>query len=134
MERNARLLVSSEDDLGLIVSAVDYARVELGFVLQLAVREKLMAPPDFSDEVYSVGFVWNQPYLSFDPEQISAPYAYYIHFEHAGVERARELYKALGDNLGELPGPRFLRRCFGRHGTKHFTDIMSRLTEDPSAG
>lgn len=91
------------------------------------------APLDFSDEVYSVGFVWNQPYLSFDHERISAPYANYIHFEHAGVERARELNKALCDNVGEPPGPRALRRCFGRNGAEHFTDMMSRLKGHPSA-
>ena len=126
------LLVTSEDDLGLIVSAVEYDCDDLGFELHFAVQEKLFALSDFKDEEYSVSFGWNQPYLSFNHDQISAPYAYYVHFGHAGVERARELNKALGDNLDERPGPRLFRRCFGSHGAEWFANTMSRLS-DPSA-
>ena len=128
------LLVTSENDLGLIVSAVDYSHDDLGFVLHFAIQEKLFAPSHFNDHEYSIGFGWNQPYLSFHPESISAPYGYYLHFDHAGVERARKLNKAMGDTLGELPAPRLLRRCFGRRGPEYFREMMSRLKEHPSAG
>jgi hypothetical protein len=125
------LLVSSENDLGLIVSAVEYAHDELGFVLHFAVADKLFAPSDFDDEEYSVGFGWNQPYLSFDQDHISAPYAYYLHFEHAGVERARELSEVLRDNkdLEKIFGPRSLRRCFGPDGEEYVAEMMFRYKE-----
>jgi hypothetical protein len=128
------LLVTSEDDLGLIVSAVEYEHDDLGFVLKFAIREKLFALSDFDDEEYSVGFGWNQPYLFFDQNGISAPYAYYLHFEHAGVERARELYRAFADIVGDLPSPRSLRRCFGPDGAEYYAEMMSRLKEHPDAG
>jgi hypothetical protein len=52
------LLVTSEDDLALIVSAVEYAHDDRRFVLECAVREKLFALSDFDDEDYSAGVGW----------------------------------------------------------------------------
>jgi hypothetical protein len=66
------LLVSSEDDLGLIVAAVDYAHDDLGFVLHFAVKEKLFAPSDFNGDEYSVGFGWNQREFSVSVHDFAA--------------------------------------------------------------
>jgi hypothetical protein len=67
------------------------------------------------------------PYLYFDKNGISVPYAYYVHFDHAGVERARELNQAFAGTRGDLPSPRSLRQCFGPDGAEYCAEIMSRL-------
>jgi hypothetical protein len=70
-------------------------------------------------------FGWNQPYLSIGRDGISAPYAYYLHFGHEGVERARELHRALPDGLREMMGPRVLRNCFDRNGQEYLADMLA---------
>ena len=122
---NLGLLVTSEDDLGLVVSAIDYAHDDSGFAVRLAVIERIVTPPDFEEEEYVVACGWNQPYLSVTPDGISAPYAFYLHFEDAGVERARELNKHFCEIAGGLPGPRMLRSCFGSDGLEYFTRMKS---------
>jgi hypothetical protein len=128
------LLVDSEDTLGLIVSTIEYSHDDLGFVLSLEVREKLVAPSDFDYEECRISFGWNQPYLSIGGDGISAPYAYYLHFGHEGVERAREFHRAMPDELREIMGPRVMRGFFDPHGTQHLADMMEAFKKHSQGG
>jgi hypothetical protein len=122
---NLGFMVTSEDDLGLVVSAIDYTHDDFGFAVRLAVIEKIVAPPDFEGHEYEVACGWNQPYLSVNPDGISAPYSFYLPFGNAGVERARELNRYLREKFGGLSRPRMLRSCFGPRGPEYLARMKS---------
>lgn len=87
-------LLVIKPDLGLIVSVLSSTHDNMGFLLRLAVQEKLIAPPDFDLAELDVGCGWNQPYVSFNETRLSAPYSFYLHFGSAGVARAHKLGKS----------------------------------------
>jgi hypothetical protein len=99
--------------LGLIVSLRQVETDERGFRIVLEVVEAMVAPPDFErQKPITLACVWNQPYLSFNVHDISAPYSFYLHFGSAGVQRAREMMVTLaGDTNNPFVLGR-LRSCF----------------------
>lgn len=115
MRTPALLVIKPE--LGLIVSVLDSKHDRNGFTLRMAVREELVVFSDFQDTEINVGLGWNQPYASFDRDQISAPYSFFMHFGAEGVKGAREVVKTFVREQAEtlevsdFPFNR-LRRCF----------------------
>ncbi len=69
--------------------------------------------------------MWNQPYIYFDEESLSAPYSFYLHFGNDGVERALKVHTHLKAKSSEPFNPRVLRGCFGRRGPENTTDMLS---------
>lgn len=96
-ETPAFLLV--KPDLGWTVSVLDVSHDARGFRLSLAAGEKLMSPTDYNPDPIVLACGWNQPYLSFDRDVISAPYCFTLYFSAEGVARVIEYAKSVP--LGE---------------------------------
>jgi hypothetical protein len=122
-------LLIIKPDVLLIVSATSYESTESGFTVRLATIEKLEAPSDL-ELPNEVGCGWNQPYMSFSTDVISAPYSFSLYFGAEGVARAREVHQILskerGASDGGLVGVGSLRACFGDRGAKYAADFKQR--------
>ena len=109
----------------------------MGFGLVLDVEECLSASEDErAQPTFTVGCVWNQPYMEFDERGVHAPYSFYLHFGAEGVARVRELWAALSPHFegSEYQPIRQLRGCFligGRHGMSE--EAFQTLLRDLSA-
>jgi hypothetical protein len=107
-------------DLVAIVSVHTATPDAYGFRLFLTIVDALIIPDDHPTEKSSLELrcIWNQPYLYFSPEEITAPYSFYLHFGEAGITRVRELWRALPADRDHL-APMLLgllRSCFSVGG------------------
>jgi hypothetical protein len=101
---------------GLIVSVAGSAHDGSGFALTLDIVDRLVSPKHFDRTGTTVRYGWNQPYASFGPDLISAPYSFYLHFGAEGVNKAREVVRRLPPTLDPGAGGDLmlglLRGCF----------------------
>ena len=120
-KRTSGLLVM-DPGLAAIVRLREAFCDDIGFGLALDVEECLTAPEsERTQPTFTVGCVWNQPYLEFDGRGVHAPYSFYLHFDAEGVARVRQLWAALSPHFegSEYQPIRQLRGCFligGRYG------------------
>jgi hypothetical protein len=89
--------------LALIVSVMDAEHNERGFTLRLRVDDRLIAPAEWSASEMTVGCDWNQPYMSFDKDLITAPYSFRLHFTSDDIASVRERMKSFKEKYGSRP-------------------------------
>lgn len=119
--------------LALLVSVLGCEYDDQGFALRLEVMEKLKAPERFDEREVVAHYVWNQPYLSFDKERISAPYCGYIYFSAEGLERVREVQKVLSKLRGrdsDRVDVGLFRSCFRAPEMTSLASILDCLEQD----
>lgn len=90
-------LLVIKPDYGLIVSMTDLEHDSLGFRIRVAIKEKLVAPAEEDRTELVLSCVWNQPYLFFARDGISALYSFSLFFGAEGVARARKVPEKLAD-------------------------------------
>jgi hypothetical protein len=81
------------EHLALIVRLREVMQDAGSFRLRLTVDEVIGAPAGF-DSAAGIERLcgWNQPFMVFDEDGVSAPYAFYLHFGGAGVANVREFW------------------------------------------
>jgi hypothetical protein len=81
------------EHLALIVRLREVMQDAGSFRLRLTVDEIIGAPAGF-DATEGIERLcgWNQPFMLFDEDGVSAPYAFYLHFGGAGVANVREFW------------------------------------------
>jgi hypothetical protein len=89
--------------LALIVSVTDAETNKTGFTLRLRADDRLIAPAQWDASEMTVGCDWNQPYMSFDKDLISAPYSFRLHFTSEDLASVRERMKSFKEKYGSRP-------------------------------
>jgi len=112
-------LLIIKPELAALVRVSGHVHDAMGFRLHLRIEERLL---DFAvphPETFALRCGWNQPYMSFNDRQISAPYSFTLYFGVEGVAQARELHAMLSEverKTGSYPiGPQVFRGCFDYH-------------------
>jgi hypothetical protein len=125
--------------LAAIVTLRSHSHDDMGYTLHLHPEQTLMAEELIDPDDFDVFCAWNQPYMSFDSDVLSAPYSFTLYFGAQGVAHAREV-QALLSQAANADGsksfePTIFRSCFGSNAPEFLERLRASVLEgraDPS--
>ena len=131
--RTTPALFMSKPPLVVIVTVRSHSHDRSGFTLRLHADQTLVTTGGEDLEDYDVGCMWNQPYMYFDENIISAPYSFTLYFGAEGVANAREVHRLVSRGARPWDVMSVYHSCFEEDASKQI-DLLRADLQEQSGG